>query len=145
MTAPDTITTRAGDREREKTANDLGLALAQGYLDMGDYERGVQSAFAAGTREDLRALTADLPVANLRRRDPRRREAHARAARLSVALHLSAYLAVSLLMLGIWLAVGLSAGGWHFWPVWPIMGWGIGIVSHALSVRSGFPCGTRRR
>ena len=77
MTAPDTTTTRAGDREREKTATDLGLALSQGYLDMADYERRVQSAFAAGTRGELRVLTADLPVPHLRRNDPRRREAQA--------------------------------------------------------------------
>ncbi|MGA5461856.1 DUF1707 domain-containing protein [Mycobacterium sp. NPDC050041] len=145
MTAPDTTSTRAGDREREKTASDLGLALAQGYLDMTDYEQRVQSAFAAGTRDELRALTADLPVANLRRNDPRRRDAHARAARRGAAVHLAAYIAGSLLMLGIWLAVGLTGGGWYFWPVWPIMGWGIGVVSHTLSARSGSPCGTMRR
>jgi hypothetical protein len=145
MTAPDTTSTRAGDREREKTATDLGLALSQGYLDMADYERRVQSAFAAGTREELRTLTADLPVANLRRNDPRRREAHARAARRGALLHFAAYLAGALLMLGIWLAVGLTGGGWYFWPVWPIMGWGIGVVSHTLSVRSGSPFGTMRR
>jgi len=145
MTAPDTTSTRAGDREREKTASDLGLALAQGYLDMTDYEQRVQSAFAAGTRDELRALTADLPVVNLRRNDPRRRDAHARAARRSAAVHLAAYIVGSLLMLGIWLAVGLTGGGWYFWPVWPIMGWGIGVVSHTLSARSGSPCGTMRR
>ncbi|MEV3903154.1 DUF1707 domain-containing protein [Mycobacterium sp. NPDC050551] len=145
MTAPDTTATRAGDREREKTASDLGLALAQGYLDMTDYEQRVQSAFGAGTRDELRALTADLPVANLRRNDPRRRDAHARAARRSAAVHLAAYIVGSLLMLGIWLAVGLTGGGWYFWPVWPIMGWGIGVVSHTLSARSGSPCGTMRR
>jgi hypothetical protein len=145
MTAPDTTTTRAGDREREKTATDLGLALSQGYLDMADYERRVQSAFAAGTREELRALTADLPVAHLRRNDPQRREAHARAARRGAAVHLAAYVAGSLLMLGIWLAVGLSGGGWYFWPVWPILGWGIGVVSHTLSLRSGSPCRAMRR
>jgi Domain of unknown function (DUF1707)/2TM domain len=145
MTAPDTTTTRAGDREREKTATDLGLALSQGYLDMVDYERRVASAFAAGTREELRVLTADLPVAHLRRNDPRRREAQARVARRSIALHLAAYVAGSMLMLGIWLAVGLSGGGWYFWPVWPIMGWGIGVASHTLSGRSGSPCGSMRR
>lgn len=147
MTAPDTTTTnttRAGDRERAKTATDLGLALSQGYLDMTDYERRVQSAFAAGTHDELRALTTDLPLAHLRRNDPRRREAHARAVRRGAAVHLAAYVAGSLLMLGIWLAVGLSGGEWYFWPVWPIMGWGIGVVSHTLSARSGSACGAMR-
>ena len=51
---------RAGDRERDRTATDLGQALAQGYLPMAEYE--------------------------------------------------------------------------DRWPVWPILGWGIGVVSHAIPI-----------
>ncbi|MBX8688962.1 DUF1707 domain-containing protein [Mycobacterium sp. 20091114027_K0903767] len=127
-------TTRAGDRERERTADDLGQALTQGYLTMAEYEGRLQSTFQAQTSTELLALVADLPVNHLRRHDPRRRAAQQRAARLSVRIHLAAYLAGSLLMLGIWLAVGLGGGGWYFWPVWPIMGWGIGVVSHAIPI-----------
>lgn len=127
-------TTRAGDRERERTAGDLGQALTQGYLAMPEYEDRLQSTFRAQTTEELRQLTADLPVNRLRRHDPRRRAAQQRAARMSARIHLAAYLAGSLLMLGIWLAVGLGGGGWYFWPVWPIMGWGIGVASHAIPI-----------
>jgi hypothetical protein len=52
------------------------------------------------------------------------------------------YLAASLLMIGIWLAVAVTVGAWYFWPVWPIMGMGIGVVSHAVPVRS---CARSRR
>ena len=38
MTAPTAQTVRAGDREREKTADQLGQAMAQGYLAMDEYE-----------------------------------------------------------------------------------------------------------
>ncbi|WP_158166288.1 DUF1707 domain-containing protein [Mycolicibacterium smegmatis] len=124
--------TRAGDRERERTSDDLGRALAQGYLAMPEYEERLQRVFGAQTTAELRDLVADLPLTTLRRNDPRRREAQLRAARMSVRLHLAAYLAGSVLMLGIWLAVGLGGGGWYFWPVWPIMGWGIGVASHAI-------------
>ncbi|MEA2448980.1 MAG: eukaryotic-like serine/threonine-protein kinase [Thermoleophilaceae bacterium] len=37
------------------------------------------------------------------------------------------YLAVNALLIGIWAA----AGGGYFWPVWSILGWGIGVVGHA--------------
>lgn len=127
-------TARAGDRERARTANDLGQALAQGYLTMPEYEDRLQSTFQAQTADQLRLLVADLPVNRLRRHDPRRHAAQQRAARMSVRIHLAAYLAGALLMLGIWLAVGLGGGGWYFWPVWPIMGWGIGVASHAIPV-----------
>ncbi|WP_029110756.1 DUF1707 domain-containing protein [Mycobacterium sp. URHD0025] len=125
---------RAGDRERERTADVLGQALSQGYLTMPEYEDRLTSTFRAQTTGELRRLVADLPVSRLRRHDPRRHAAQQRAARLSINIHLAAYLAGALLMLGIWLAVGFGGGGWYFWPVWPIMGWGIGVASHAIPV-----------
>ena len=63
MTSP----TRAGDRDRESTATLLGQALAEGYLDLPEYENRLQTAFTAQTADDLRALTTDLPVAAMRR------------------------------------------------------------------------------
>ncbi len=128
---------RAGDRERERAAGTLGQALTQGYLPMAEYEDRLGRAFAAHDTAELRDLVADLPLGTLRRNDPRRRAEQIRAARLSVWIHLGAYLAGVLLMLGIWLAVGLGGGGWYFWPVWPIMGWGIGVFSHAIPVMAG--------
>src|SRR6478736_8408536 len=103
MTAPTTPSTRAGDRERERTANQLGSALAQGYLDMGEYESRLQAAFAAHTTADLRQLVTDLPLAQLRRNDPRRREARRAAARRGVQLHLTGYLAMVAIVLTVWL------------------------------------------
>lgn len=126
---------RAGDRDRETTASHLGQALAQGYLDMPEYERRVQAAFTAPTAAELRGLLADLPVAELRRNDPRRRAARQAAARMSVRLHLAAYLAMVVIVLTVWLAVGLSTGAWYFWPVWPILGAGIGVLGHAVPIR----------
>jgi len=125
---------RAGDRERETTARHLGQALTEGYLDMPEYERRVGDAFAAQTSTDLRLLLADLPIAHLRRTDPRRREARRAAARMSVRLHLAAYLVMVVIVLTVWLAVALSAGDWYFWPVWPILGAGIGVLGHALPI-----------
>jgi Domain of unknown function (DUF1707)/2TM domain len=134
MTAPTTPAVRAGDSDREKTATLLGRALANGYLDMAEYEIRLQSAFTAPTRTDLRSLTADLPVDYLTRTDPARRQARRRAARRGVQLHLAAYLAMVVIVLTVWLAVGLTADAWYFWPVWPILGAGIGVLGHALPI-----------
>ncbi|RDH77258.1 DUF1707 domain-containing protein [Mycolicibacterium moriokaense] len=136
MTVPSTPAVRAGDSERERTANQLGSALAQGYLEMAEYESRLQAAFAAHTTAELRALVADLPLAQMRRNDPRRREARRRAARRGVQIHLAGYLAMVVIVLTVWLAAGLTAGAWYFWPVWPILGAGICVVGHALPVRA---------
>jgi hypothetical protein len=139
MTAPAIPAVRAGDREREKTADQLGQALAQGYLAMDEYETRLQAAFAANTTPELRHLVADLPLSLLRRNDPRRREARRRAARRGVQAHLAAYLTMVVIVLSVWLVVGLTAGAWYFWPIWPILGAGIGLVSHAIPVRFATP------
>jgi hypothetical protein len=136
MTAP---IVRAGDTDREKTANMLGQALAQGYLSMTEYETRLQTTFSAETRDELHQLTSDLPLEHLRRNDPCRREARRRAARRSVQIHLAAYLAMVVIVLAVWLAVGLTAGAWYFWPIWPILGAGIGVASHAIPVRLAIP------
>jgi hypothetical protein len=126
---------RAGDRERAATADTLGLALTQGYLDMREYEQRVEQAFAAHSHDELRHLMADLPVAQLRRNDPRRRAARNAAARMSVHLHLTGYVLMVVVVLTVWLAVALSRGTWYFWPVWPILGAGIGVLGHAIPIR----------
>ncbi len=139
MTAPTTTSVRAGDRDRERTANHLGQALSQGYLAMDEYETRLQATFAAHTTAELRQLVTDLPLSQLRRSDPQRRAARRRAARLGVRIHLGAYLAMVVIVLTVWLAVGLAAGAWYFWPIWPILGAGIGLASHAIPVRLAVP------
>jgi hypothetical protein len=135
MTAPAVTSVRAGDPDRERTAKQLGLALSQGYLAFDEYDHRLQATFAAHSTAELRQLVADLPLAQLHRNDPERKAARQRAARLGVRIHLGAYLALVVIVLSVWLAVGLTAGGWYFWPIWPILGAGIGVAGHALPIR----------
>lgn len=130
-----TLPTLAGDHDRSATADLLSQALAQGYLDLTEYETRVGAAFSARTAEELRRVVDDLPVSRLRRTDPRRIAARRKAARASVHLHLAAYAAMVAIVLAVWLTVALTAGVWYFWPVWPILGGAIGVVGHALPVR----------
>jgi eukaryotic-like serine/threonine-protein kinase len=45
----------------------------------------------------------------------------------SVRTHLTLYVLVNLFLIGIWAASGAG----YFWPIWPILGWGIGVAAHA--------------
>jgi Domain of unknown function (DUF1707)/2TM domain len=139
MTAPAAPAVRAGDRERERTANQLGQALAQGYFALDEYESRLQAAFAAHTTAELHNVVADLPLDRIRRNDPQRHQARRKAARRGVQIHLAAYLAMVVIVLTVWLAVGLTAGAWYFWPIWPILGAGIGVIGHALPIRYAMP------
>ncbi len=133
---------RVGDREREKVVTRLGQAFTQGYLSIAEYETRLSQAMQAQTAGALNQVLSDLPVTRIARGDPRRRAARVVAARRAVQLHLAAYLAASLLMIGIWLALAVTVGAWYFWPVWPILGGGIGVISHAVPVHR---CARSRR
>jgi hypothetical protein len=126
--------TRVGDPERERTATRLGQAFSQGYLSMDEYDTRLQRAFQADTGGALENLLSDLPIGRIIRRDPRRRARRIDAARRGVAIHVAAYLAMSLTVIGVWLAVALAVGAWYFWPIWPMLGGGIGVVAHAVPV-----------
>jgi hypothetical protein len=50
-------------------------------------------------------------------------------------IHSSVYLVVNAALVLIWALTDTS----YFWPVWPMLGWGIGVVAHAVSVFVGSP------
>lgn len=133
-TPPARQTARAGDHDRQKTATRLGQALAQGYLRVDEYDERVQAAFNKQTTRELQELVADLPLDRIRRADPRRRAARIAAARRGVRAHVTAYLAMVAVVLTVWTAVAVTTGAWYFWPIWPILGGAIGLVSHATAV-----------
>ena len=123
---------RAGDADRERTLDVLGDAHARGYLGDAELDERLSAALTARTHGDLAALVADLPPQLLA--EHRRREsvdAARRLARAGLPRHVATYVAVMTLLVGIWLAVGVSGGGWYPWPVWPALGWGVGVVGHA--------------
>jgi 2TM domain-containing protein len=63
--------------------------------------------------------------------DLRAQAIHELRKRQAYRIHLNSYLLVSALLIGIWLAVNLAFDGtWFPWPVFPILGWGIGLFFH---------------
>ena len=44
--------------------------------------------------------------------------------------HLVIYLAVNALLVVIWAMTSAA----YFWPIWPMLGWGIGVAAHAVRV-----------
>jgi len=43
--------------------------------------------------------------------------------------HLVVYVLVNALLIVVWWVTG--NGDSHFWPLWPLLGWGIGLALHA--------------
>ena len=51
----------------------------------------------------------------------------------SLRIHLTIYLLVNVFLSGIWAA----SGGGYFWPIWPVLGWGLGLALHGAPVIAG--------
>jgi hypothetical protein len=114
----------ASDADRERAAERLRAAAGDGRLTPVELEERLESAFSARTEAELEPLVADLPA------PPRQPRPHDRA-------HERTYVAVMLLLVAIWALTGAG----YFWPIWPMLGWGIGVL--ADGGRLGRPC--RRR
>lgn len=138
--APDPVDppgARVGDAERERTAATVSDAAAEGYLGMGELDERLSAVWSARTRRELEEVVADLPAAWIRERS--RREGGlrtSRQARSTMASQLWSYLSVMALLVAIWLAVGVAAGAWHPWPIWPALGWGLGLLGRARAARA---------
>jgi hypothetical protein len=52
--------------------------------------------------------------------------------RIGFRIHLAVYLMVHALLIAVWY-MGPQA---TFWPIFPMLGWGIGIVAHYMAVRA---------
>jgi hypothetical protein len=137
--APRTV--RAGDDDRQRVMDLLQGHYVAGRLDATELERRIERALAARTLADLDALLADLPrtepSATYKASGDRRAERREQGFRA----HATSYLLVMVMLVAIWL---LTTPGGYFWPVWPMLGWGIGLASHGLATRQAARSDTRR-
>jgi Domain of unknown function (DUF1707)/2TM domain len=123
----------ASDGDRERIAERLQAAAGEGRLTPAELEQRLETAFSARTEAELEPLVADLPTVRVsappadRGERPRWDTDHVRA-----------YVGVSIMLVAIWALTGAG----YFWPIWPMLGWGIGVVADS-GVRLGRPC--RRR
>ena len=128
----DELELRASDADRERIAERLRLAAAEGRLSTDELEERLEAAFAARTGAQLADLVGDLP--GTKRRAPAERRGRSRPPR---SPERQAFLATSLLLVAIWALTGAG----YFWPVWPILGWGVFVIGPAPFGR----CGPSRR
>ena len=117
---------RASDADRDRVVEKLRDHAAAGRLTTDELEERVDAA--------LVARTAARP-----QRVKRRRHGHGYRWRTDwgYSPHVRVYLSVMVLLVAIWL---MTTPGGYFWPMWPALGWGIGVFAHG----SARKCGVRR-
>ncbi|MFN2617801.1 MAG: DUF1707 domain-containing protein [Thermoleophilaceae bacterium] len=105
---------RASQADREQVVDRLRFHAGEGRLELEELEQRIGAALAARTHGDLAGLLGDLP----------RREQRGSAGR-GRRVHLQVFVMVQLLLVCIWALTGMG----YFWPVWPLLGWGIGLAA----------------
>jgi hypothetical protein len=120
-TTPSDAELRVSDADRERAMDALRAHAGDGRIDLEELDQRLDAVLAARTREDLKEVFADLPDrSSTRDRDP------------DFAPHLRVYIAVNALLVAIWALTGMG----YFWPVWPLLGWGVGVLAHGTGGRS---------
>ncbi len=115
---------RVSDEEREQAAGRLREHAAGGRITSEELDDRLGIIFSAHTRGDLappfRDLPGRIPSRSSQAEALSRRQAH------DVRVHTTTYLLVSLALILVWAATGAG----YFWPLWPVLGWGIGVLCH---------------
>lgn len=124
--------TRASDRERDATADRLQSALADGRLDVEEYQTRLDAAMRARTRGELAALTADLPVPVP---DPaQRRKELAERDKREWYDEWRSWAGVAVLLTGIWGVTSIAQAELNFfWPIFPLGVWAVVILASVFN------------
>ncbi len=122
---------RVGDAERDATAAQLSEHFAAGRLDHSEFAERTEQALSSRTRGELDLVLHDLPVlpvavqastapAPAEESSPVQLSARAQWRRST----LSTWAVFAVFFVILWAATGAG----YFWPVFPILGWGIRVA-----------------
>lgn len=131
---------RVGDFERDDATARLSDHFAAGRLSRSEFDERTTQAFSARTRGELDDVMVDLPSTSA---DTGPLEMVVTANDTDVVQRSEAA-QWRTSMLAPWMIFGVFfvilwavTGGGYFWPMWPIMGWGIGVAVSGVRAHAG--------
>ncbi|MBU8857110.1 MULTISPECIES: DUF1707 domain-containing protein [unclassified Micromonospora] len=138
---------RAADADREATAERLRTALAEGRLDLDEYDDRLRRAYGSKTYGELDELLTDLPGTAPAERSlpaPRATGESGAAARGQSAVSArnawllgvwGPWLKVALILTSIWFVSQLGEGEFEvddYWPIWVLGPWGAVVLYQTI-------------
>jgi hypothetical protein len=124
---------RASDAEREQVIELLRRHHETGRLTAEELARRIDRVNAATTFGELDATMANLPRLPPPPAAPPTATPQERArgtARPAFYRALFAYVVINLFLIGVWAFSGRGA----FWPIWVMLGWGLGMAFYAFRI-----------
>lgn len=124
---------RAGDEDRKHVVAELQRHYVEGRLSQDELDDRVGRALAARSLGELDELQRDLPSPGAppaSAPDAMPEAGSGPWGRREFRSHALTYLAVMALLVAIWL---LTSPGGYFWPIWPMLGWGLGLALHGMA------------
>jgi hypothetical protein len=122
---------RVDDEERERAVVALREHTARGRLDHEELAERVSAAYRARTRGELAALVRDLPAESAAASAAR----PPRPAAVAFKRHLAIFVVVGVFFVAVWAASGAGS----FWPIWALLGWGLGLGIHGAKLIGSDP------
>ena len=129
---------RVGDADREQVADQLAEHHAAGRLTIAELEDRLTTVWSARTGDELAATLVDLPTQPRAAQPAPSRHSYLILAGLPTQL--ISYLAV---IAGLWLIWALTGAGYP-WPIWPMLGWGLGLLGGRFRTAACDPVRTPR-
>lgn len=130
---------RAADADRQRVAAAIERHYLDGRLTAEELDEWLGWALAARTDGDLASLLTDLPPLPKSTHAARVKQQPVRRVSRDLRAQATKYALVMVLLIVLWAATTPTG---HFWPIWPMLGWGIAVASqflrHGGSVTGGF-------
>ena len=130
---------RVGDSERDETAAQLSEHFAAGRLDHSEFAERTEQALSARTRGELDVVLNDLPVLPVAVRPSTTPSATADVSPTQMSERaewrrskLTTWAVFAVFFVILWAVTGAG----YFWPVFPILGWGIGVAVSGIQAYS---------
>lgn len=118
---------RATDTDRERAIARLRTAAGEGAIDLDELEQRIADAYEARNLAELAVVTADLPATIVAPGTEPPKHRHPLVMEDDgFRSHFTTYAAVIGMLIVIW----LLGGAGHPWPLYPALGWGVGLAGH---------------
>ena len=123
----------AADERMDAAYRSLRQRFVDGRITLSEFEEEVGKVYSARVHQEPRDTLPWYPSSAGVSVRSASSAPWLRVQTVEVPAQVRVYVLVMAMLVGIWAVTGMG----YFWPIWPMMGWGIGIAGKALGVRSG--------